>query len=64
MQEINLAKLLSQALLHLVKALAKQFTDHEMSGLPMRAKYKHFRTIFESTLSTILQPFPILPFLD
>ena len=29
--------------------LANLFTDHRISGLPIRAKYKHFRTIWEHT---------------
>ena len=41
------AKRLSHALVHLVIARASLFTDHEISGLPMRAKYWHFRTICE-----------------
>ena len=28
---------------------ASLFTDHGISGLPIRAKYKHFRTILEHT---------------
>ena len=36
---------LSQALVHFVINLASLFTDHRISGLPIRAKYKHFRTI-------------------
>ena len=28
---------------------ASLFTDHRTSGLPIRAKYKHFRTIWEHT---------------
>ena len=28
------------------------FTDQRMSGLPIRAKYKHFKTIYEHTLDT------------
>ena len=40
---------LSQALVHFVIDRAKLFTDHRISGLPIRAKYKHFRTIWEDT---------------
>ena len=47
--EIKRAKRLSQALVHLVTARAHLFTDHRMSGLPMRAKYRHFKTICERT---------------
>ena len=43
------AKRLSQALVHLVIARASLFTDHEISGLPIRTKYGHFRTICEQT---------------
>ena len=38
---------LSHALVHLVIDRASLFTDHKISGLPIRAKYKHFRTIRE-----------------
>ena len=33
------------ALVNFVTAPATLFTDHRISSLPMRAKYKHFRTI-------------------
>ena len=49
MCEINLAKRLSQACVHLVTDLAGSLTDHGMSGLPIRAKYKHFKTMCEHT---------------
>ena len=39
----------SQALVHFVIDRASLFTDHRISGLPIRAKYKHFRTIWEHT---------------
>ena len=42
-------KRLSQALVHLVIARASLFTDHKISGLPVRAKYRHFRTISGQT---------------
>ena len=45
--EINRFWRLSQALVHFVMARASLFTDHKISGLPIRAKYKHFRTIGE-----------------
>ena len=32
------------------------FTDQRMSGLPMRARYGHFRTISEQTLTILLLP--------
>ena len=35
---------LSQALVHFVIDRARLFTDQRISGLPIRAKYKHFRT--------------------
>ena len=40
---------LSQALVHFLIDLANLFPDHRMSGFPIRAKYKHFRTIWEHT---------------
>ena len=49
MSEIKRAKRSLHALVHLVTARASLFTDQRMSGLPMRAKYKHFRTICEQT---------------
>ena len=49
MYEINLANRLSHAWVHFRTALASLFTDHKMSGLPIRAKYKHFSTICEQT---------------
>ena len=36
---------LSQALVHFVMDRASLFTDHKISGRPILAKYKHFRTI-------------------
>ena len=47
MYEINRFKRLSHALVHFVIDRASLFTDHRISGLPIRAKYKHFRTIRE-----------------
>ena len=38
-----------------VTARASLFTDQRMSGLPTRARYKHYKTICEHIL-TILQP--------
>ena len=50
MFEIKSYKRLSQVLVHFVIAQATLFTNHRISGLlPMRAKYKHFRSIFEQT---------------
>ena len=34
-----------KALVHLVTDRASSFTDQMMSGLPIRAKYKHFKTM-------------------
>ena len=47
--EINRFRRLSQALVHFVIDRASLFTDHRISGRPIRAKYKHFRTIWEHT---------------
>ena len=49
MYDINRFRRLSQALVHFVMDLASLFTDHRISGLPICAKYKHFRTILEHT---------------
>ena len=49
----------SQALVHFVTARVSLFTDHKISGLPIRAKKKHLRTTYEK-LSTILQLIPFL----
>ena len=35
----------SQALVHVVIARASLLTDHRISGPPLRANYRHFRTI-------------------
>ena len=43
----NFLRRLSQALVHFVMARASLFTDHKISGRPILAKYKHFRTIWE-----------------
>ena len=45
--EINRFRRLSQALVHFVIDRASLFTDHRISGRPIRAKYKIFRTIWE-----------------
>ena len=45
--EINRFRRLSQALVHFVMDRASLFTDHGISGQPIRAKYKHFWTIWE-----------------
>ena len=58
-QEIKRHNRLSHALVHCVIDRASLFTDHRMSGLPMRAKYKHFWKSV-SKLLTILQQIPIL----
>ena len=49
MYEIKRAQRLSRTLVHFVIARASLFRDHKKSGLPMRAKYKHFRTMCEQT---------------
>ena len=49
MYEINRFRRLSQALVHFVMDRASLFTDHRISGRPIRAKYRHFRTIWEHT---------------
>ena len=50
MLEIKRAARLSQALVHFVIDRASLFTDHKISGLPLRAKSGHFRTICEQTV--------------
>ena len=45
--EINRFRRLSHALVHFVMERASLFTDHNISGRPIRAKYKHCRTIWE-----------------
>ena len=52
MFEIKRAKRLSQALVHFVIARASSFTDSKMSGLPIPAKYRHFRKIWEHTFDS------------
>ena len=49
MYETNLAKRLPQVCVHLMTARASLLTDHRMSGLPFRAKYKHVKTICHHT---------------
>ena len=41
------AYLLSQTPVYLVTDRESLFTDHRMSDPPIRAKYKHFKTICE-----------------
>ena len=48
--EIKRAMRLSQDFVHFVTARASLFTDHKISSLPIRAKYRHFRTICEQTV--------------
>ena len=55
--KINRFKRLSQALVHFVMDRANLFTDHRISGLPTRAKYKHFRTIWEHTFDNFSHGF-------
>ena len=49
MYEINRFRRLSQALVHFVMDRASLFTDHRISGRPIRAKYKNFGAIWEHT---------------
>ena len=49
MYEIKRDNRLSQASVHVVTVRASSFTDLWISGLPIRAKYKHLRTIWEHT---------------
>ena len=49
MYEINRFRRLSQALVHFVMDRASLFTDHRISGLPIRAMFQHFITICEHT---------------
>ena len=44
------AERLSDALVHFVMVRACLFTDHRISNLPTRAKYRHFRTILRAYL--------------
>ena len=50
MYEIKRAKRLSQVFVHFVTARASLFTDHKIAGLPVRAKYRHLRTMCENTV--------------
>ena len=50
MYEIKRATRFSQAFVNFVTARASLFTDHKISGLPKRAKERHFRTICEQTV--------------
>ena len=54
MHEIKCAKRLAYVFVHFVTARASLFTDHNMSGLPIRARYRHLRTICEQTLDNSL----------
>ena len=49
MQEIKRDNSLSQALVHFVIDRASLFTAHSISGRPIRAECKNFRTIWERT---------------
>ena len=46
----NASSVCHKVFVHFVTARASLFTDHEISGLPIRAKYKHFRTICDQTV--------------
>ena len=48
------AKRVSQAFVHFAIARASLFTDHKISGLPIRAKYKYFITMCEQTVDNSL----------
>ena len=50
MYEIKRAKRLSHAFVHFVTARASLFTDHQISGLPIRAKYRHYSTMCQQTV--------------
>ena len=47
--EINRFTRLSQALVHFVMDRASSVTDHRISGRPIRAKFKDFKTLWEQT---------------
>ena len=49
--DVNRFRRLSQALVHFVIDRANLFTDQRISGLPIHAKYKHVRTIWEDTFN-------------
>ena len=52
MYEIKGTERRSQAPVQLVPDRTNLFTDHKMSGLPIRAKYKHVKTIYEHTFDS------------
>ena len=55
MYDIKRFRRLSQALVHFVIDRASLFTDHRISGLPIRAKcYASISELFEGILVTIL----------
>ena len=58
--EINRFRRLSQALVPFRIDRASLFTDHRISGLPIRAKYKHLRNNLGAILVTILQQISFL----
>ena len=64
MYEINRFRRLSQALVHFVIDRANLFTDHRISGRPIRAKYKHFRTIWEHTSDNLSNRFHFFFFFE
>ena len=57
MYEISRFKRLSQAFDHFVIDRASLFTDHRVSGRPIRAKFQDFRTIWEHTCDNSLKDF-------
>ena len=56
-------KRLSQALVHFVTARASLFTDHEMSGLAIRATKNHFLDDLRPNVGQFSKAFPVLLFL-
>ena len=51
---------LPHALFHLVKTLAKSFTDRKMLGLSRRAEYKNFRTMYEQMFDKFFNCFQLI----
>ena len=59
--EIERAKRSSRALVHFVTARASLFPDHRMSGLSIRAKYRHVMTIWRhSPIVYNFSPFEVM----
>ena len=53
--EINRFRRLSHALVHFVMDRASLCTDHKISSLPIRSKYKHCRNFWEHTFYNLLK---------